>query len=121
MKSKTLIEKQLKRKTNKILVDTIILAKSNPSWIEVASILTGPDRRNKGINLVDLEKVAGKEILIIPSKVLSGGEITKKFKVAALSYSEKAKEKLLKSGCEVFTLEEMINQNKEAKGVKILK
>ena len=42
-------------------------------------------------------------------------------KVVALNFSEKAKEKLKKAGCEVRTIMEEIEKNKEAKGVKILK
>jgi large subunit ribosomal protein L18e len=121
-KSKTLIEKQLKKKNNKLLVDTIILAKRNPAWLEVASRLSGPTSKNKNVNLADLEKLSeGSEIIVVPGKVLSGGEITKKLKIAAVSYSDKAREKLIKAGCEVLSIDELINKNKDAKGVKILK
>ena len=96
MKSKTKIEKQTKRKLNPELVETIRLAKKNEKWLEVASILSSPRRERLNINLdkIDKEIKAG-ETIIIPGKVLSLGEIDKKFKIAALNFSEKAKEKLL--------------------------
>ena len=120
MKSKTKIESQLKRKTNPIIVETIILAKKNPKWIEVASVLSGPRRKRKNANLSEIEKIDS-ETIAVCGKVLSEGKISKKVKVAALDFSEKALEKLKKAGCEVNTLAEEIQKNKEAKGVKILK
>jgi large subunit ribosomal protein L18e len=119
MKSKNQIEKQLKKKTDPILIQTAILAKKNPAWIEIASILTGPRRKRKNINLSDLSKIEAKTV-VVPGKILSQGEIEKKVKVAALNFSEKAKEKLLKAGCEVVLLKDEIQKNKDAKDVKIL-
>jgi large subunit ribosomal protein L18e len=120
MKSKNQIEIQLKRKDNPLLVETIILAKKNPAWIEVASILTKPRRKQKNINLSEISNTEGK-ILVVPGKVLSQGEISKKVKIVALTFSDKAKEKLLKAGCEVVLLKDEIQKNKDAKGVVILK
>ncbi len=120
MKSKTKIEFQLKRKTNPVLVETIVLAKKNPKWMDVASILAGPKKKMKNLNVGELEKFSSEKIVVC-GKILSEGEITKKVKVAALDFSEKAKEKLKKAGCETKTILEEINDNKEAKGVLILK
>ncbi len=120
MKSKNQIEEQLKKKTDPILVETIILAKKNPSWIDVASVLTGSRRKRKNINLSEISNAEGK-IIAVPGKVLSQGEISKKIKVVALNFSDKAKEKLLKAGCEIVLLKDEIQKNKDAKDVKILK
>jgi len=120
MKSKTKIESQLKRKTSSNLVETIILAKKNPKWIEIASVLTGSRRNRNDFNLTDIEKIDG-EVIVVCGKVLSQGEISKKVKVAALNFSDKAKEKLKKAGCDTVLLIEEIQKNKDAKGVVILK
>ncbi len=120
MKSKTQIESQLKAKTNPVLVEAIILAKKNPAWLEVAYVLTGPRRKRKDFNLSEIEK-SSESIVVVCGKVLSQGEIKSKKKVVALNFSGKAKEKLLKSGCEVILLKDEIQKNKDAKGVKILK
>ncbi|MBT4376745.1 hypothetical protein HOD29_05205 [archaeon] len=119
MKSKSKIESQLKSKTNPILVETIVLAKKNPKWIEVAHVLTGSRRNKKGFNLRDVERVEGD--VVVCGKLLSQGEISKKRKIIALNFSEKAKEKLLKAGCEIILLADEIKKNKDAKGVTILK
>lgn len=120
MKSKTKIEKQLKRKTNKELVETVILAKKNKNWFKVAEIISSPKRIN--VNLSDLDKFAKNgETIVVPGKVLSNGEITKKIKVIAKSFSKKAEEKLLKSKIEISNIIKEIKKNPEAKGIKILK
>jgi len=120
MKSKTKVEFLLEKKTNPELVNTIILAKKNPKWMEVASILSGPRKKRKNVNLNELEKISS-ETVIVCGKVLSEGNISKKMKIVALSFSEKAKEKLKKAECEVKTIIEEMKINKDAKGVKILK
>ena len=122
MKSKTLIGKQLKRKKNVELVKTIIAAKKNNGWIGVAKILSGPRRNRVDINLEEINKKTEEgETIVIPGKVLSQGELNKKIKVIALSFSEKAREKLLNFKCEVSNILEEIKKNPEAKGVRIIK
>ena len=120
MKSKTQIEQQLKKKTNPILVETVILAKKNAAWLEVASLLTANRHDRRDANLSDIAKLEG-NIIAVAGKVLSQGDISKKVKVVALGFSEKAKEKLLKAGCEAVLLKDEIQKNKDAKGVVVFK
>ncbi len=122
MKSKTKISKQEQRKTNLELIETIRLAKKNKCWLEVAGIVAGSRKnwRNMNLNEIDKEVKEG-EIVVIPGKVLSQGEINKKIKIAAIGFSEKAKEKLLKSKSEVILIVDEIKKNPKCKGVKILK
>lgn len=122
IKSKTKISKQLERKTNSELVETIILAKKSPAWLEVAGILSSPRRKRANMNLNEIDKVVDKEkVILVPGKVLSEGDIDKKIKVVALGFSEKAREKLLKSGCQTLSILEEIKLNPSAKDVKVLK
>ncbi|MBU2612694.1 MAG: uL15 family ribosomal protein [Nanoarchaeota archaeon] len=120
IKSKTKVERQLKNKNNPELVETIVLAKKNPKWVEVASLLTGSRKKRRNVNLDELEGIPSQNVVVC-GKVLSDGEISKKLKVVALSFSQKAKEKLLKAGCEVSTIMEEIKKNKDALGVVVLK
>ena len=121
MKSKIKIKKQARRKTNPELVETILLAKKNPKWINVASLLSRPTKKRIDLNLEELNKlVKEKETLVIPGKVLSQGEFDKNSKIVALSFSENAKEKLSKSKIKFLTILEEIKQNPEAKGIRIL-
>ncbi len=122
VKTKTKIENQLIKKKNPELVATIILAKKNKKWLELASILSGPTRKQYSINLDEIEKQSkAGDIIVVPGKVLSVGEVKKKIRVAAINFSETAREKLLKSNCEVRLLKDEIKDNKDAKAVKIIK
>jgi|TARA_B100001971_G_scaffold197119_1_gene205525 large subunit ribosomal protein L18e len=122
MKSKTKIDKQIKKKTSKELVETIINLKKHDKWLDVARILSGSRKNMVNFNL---EKINNKtnegEIVIIPGKVLSQGEINKKIKIIAFGFSEKAKEKLSKSKIEFSSINKEIKINPTAKGIKILK
>ncbi len=122
-KSKTLIEKQLQRKTNSVLVETIIAAKKKDAWNEIAELLSRSRRNRINLNLTELNgaEAGDKDILVIPGKVLSEGNIDKKLKIVALGYSKRAKEKLLKSGCKVSSILEEIKSNPTGKDLKILR
>lgn len=89
--------------------------------MEVASILSSPRRKKREINIDSLNKENGSETIVFPGKVLSMGEIDKKLKISALHFSEKAKEKLNKAGCQVSYIADEIKKNPDAKGVKILR
>ncbi len=120
-KSNTKIEKQLQKKTNSILVETIIAAKKKEAWKKIAEILSSPRRKRIDVNIekISNEAKAG-ETIVVPGKVLSQGDIEKKIKVVAVSFSEKAKEKLLKAKCDVSDMLDEIKKNPDAKGIKIL-
>ncbi|MEM3405594.1 MAG: 50S ribosomal protein L18e [Candidatus Pacearchaeota archaeon] len=116
MKSKTKIKKQIKRKTNIFLVDSVkeLIKGKNK---EIAELLSKPRRKKIEINISEIEKKAKEgDIIIVPGKVLSSGDITKKVKIIALSFSEKAITKLKKAGCEISFIGDEIKKNKEIKG-----
>lgn len=122
VKSKNKIEKQLRKKTSPELAETIIAAKKNPEWVEISYVLSGPRKNRKDANLSEISEKTedGTKKIVVPGKVLSQGKIDKKIKVIALSFSEKAKEKLVNSGCETSGIIEEIKSNPSAKGLKIL-
>lgn len=117
--SKTKIEKRIRKKVNPFLVETLIkLKKSKP---EIAKILARPVKKQAKFNLRDIEKHGNLKSVVVLGKVLSVGDLTKKVKIVALSASEKAKEKILKSGSEFVNILEEIKKNPELKGLEILK
>jgi len=121
-KSKTLIEKQMQKKNNPELIETLFSAKKKDKWLEIAGIISGPRRKRINLNLDEINnQTKEKEKVIVPGKVLSQGEINKKIKVIALSFSEKAKEKLSKSGCEFSSILTEIKLNPSAEGIRILR
>lgn len=122
MKSKTKISKQTQRKNNSELVETIFLAKKNKEWINVASELSKPRRLIKNMNLEEIDKQTKEgESVIIPGKVLSKGDLNKKIKVIALSYSENARQKLLNNKNEINYIIDEIKKNPNASGLRLLK
>lgn len=122
VKSKTLIEKQLRRKSNPELVKTLIASKKGNKWLEVASILSRPKRNRLEVNLdkLDSEADEGKTNLV-PGKVLSQGVLSKKLNVCAMGFSVRAKEKILNAGGKVCFIDEEIKSNADAKNIQIIK
>ncbi len=120
--SKTKLKSRVKKKTNPVLVETLQEAIKHPAWKPVAALISGSTRKYASKNLfeIDKETKTGDTVIVI-GKVLSKGELTKKVKIAALSISQKAQEKLKPSKSEAVSILEEINKNPKAEGVKILR
>ncbi|MBT3691461.1 hypothetical protein HOG16_04435, partial [Candidatus Woesearchaeota archaeon] len=114
----TQIDKRIKNKRNPIVVKTIVLAKKN-GLLDLAKKLSAPGSKYTKINLDGLNSVEGDKIMVI-GKVLGEGDIERKIKISAIGFSESAKEKLKKAGCEIKTIEDEINKNKKLEGVKVI-
>ena len=82
----------MKKKTNPELAEAIFIAKKN-NLTELADAISKPIRQQAKVNLTELNNVEGDSV-IVAGKVLSIGTLDKKVKVYALSYSEKAAEKM---------------------------
>src|SRR3989344_9356614 len=96
-KSNTRVKLQAKRKTNPVISKTIYMARKNKAWKEILDILTGPSRRYSVLNLKEIDKkTTPGDTVIIPGTVLSSGELTKKLRICALSFSKSAIEKIKK-------------------------
>lgn len=115
------------KKTNPLLISLIkdLKKKSHENdvqiWKDLASRLEKSSKRYAEINLDKINNhLQNNETALIPGKVLSSGELTKKTSVAALSFSEKAKNKIKKSGGKCITIEELVKENPKGKNVRIL-
>ena len=117
MISKTKINKREKRKTNPDLAQAIFIAKKN-NLLELAKKLSGPTKKQSKVNVEDLDKIKEDKIIVV-GKVLSEGDISKKKTIYALGFSEKAKEKLKKAGCESLSILQGLKKDSKLKG-KIL-
>lgn len=121
MKSKTKIGKQILKKRNPEIVETVLAARNNEKWYRVAEILSGPRKNRVEKNIDKINGVAKEgEILVIPGKVLSVGRLDKKVNVSALSFSKSAEEKIVEAGGKISSILEEIKKNPDAKNVKIL-
>ena len=120
--NKTKIERKLRRKTNANLVKTIISAKKNAKWLEVSHLISVPRKKQVALNLDEINMAAkDNETVLVPGKVLSMGDVDKKIKIVALTFSEAAKQKLKKSKIETLSIDEEIKKNPDAKNLNILR
>ncbi len=121
MISNTKLKIRIRRKTNSELASTIKLASKQEGWSKISQILSGATRKYSSLNLfqIDKESKTG-DTIVIPGKVLSKGDLTKRIKICALAISEQAKEKLKNSKSEFIHILEEIKKNPKAEGIKIL-
>ena len=122
MISKTRIDKKMKKKTDLYLVKTIVAAKKENKWVEIAHVISGPRRKQVEVDLGEIEKNTSEgDTVVVPGKVLGEGDITKKVRVAALGFSSSAVRKLKAKKGEVVSIAEEIKINPEAQGIKVMK
>jgi large subunit ribosomal protein L18e len=95
--------------------------KKGPVWRVVAGKLSSPRHKVHTVNVAHLERVANaNDVIIVPTKLLAGGELTKPLTVAALAWSEEAGRKVMAAGGELKTLSQMVHDNPEGKGVRLI-
>ena len=114
-------------KTNPMLIGLIQELKKQsseneaPIWKDIALRLEKPSRNWPEVNLDRISKYTGeKETSLIPCKVLSTGDLTKKVSIAAWSFSEKSEEKIKKAGGKTLSIEELMKSNPKGKDIRIL-
>jgi len=92
-----------------------------PIWKDIAIRLEKSSKNWPVVNLDKIDRYIGeKETALIPGKVLSNGELTKKVSIAAWSFSEKAEEKIKKAGSKHMSIEELMKHNPKGKDIRIL-
>jgi len=121
------IRKLMKRKTNPNLVkliDELLKASAMndaPIWKDIAERLAKPKRLYAEVNVSKIQRYAKEgETIIVPGKVLGGGKITKPVTVAALSFSESARRKIIEAGGKCLTIKELLEINPTGSGVRIM-
>jgi large subunit ribosomal protein L18e len=91
-------------------------------WRELSDSLSIPSRKRVSINLSKIDKLTNEgEFVAVPGKVLGFGNLTKKVDVAALSFSQAAKNKIAQAGGKAVSLEVLLSLNPRGRAVKILR
>ena len=118
--SKRKIEKRARKKKNPNLVDAIIkIKKKNP---HIAKLLALPVKKHARVNLKKIEAMVKEgDKILIPGKILSSGNLSKKIKIVAWSASEKAKEKIAKAKAEFVHIKDELKKNPELKDFTMIK
>ncbi|MDE1845830.1 MAG: 50S ribosomal protein L18e [Candidatus Micrarchaeota archaeon] len=84
-------------------------AKNADFWKKINKWVSMPRRQRAIVNLSKLDKMAKEgEFVVVPGKVLSFGNVSHKFKIAAVEYSESAQEKLKEHGVEIVHVDKML-------------
>jgi len=92
-----------------------------PIWKDIASRLEKSSKNWPEVNLDRISRhINDKETALIPGKVLSDGELTKKVSIAAWSFSEKTEEKIKKAGGKHMSIEELLKKNPKGENIRIL-
>lgn|SRR3989338_3978017 len=90
-------------------------------WKRISEDLQKPTRQRRTANLYTLDKYAQDgETIVVPGKVLSVGNVSKKLTVAAFQFSTQAKHKIEQAKGRTLTLNELLKENPQAKNVRIL-
>ena len=100
-------------------LSTVIL--KNKFWARVSDELSASTRSRRVVNIYKINMYAQDgETIIVPGKVLSVGDLNKKVEVAALTFSEEAKQKILAAKGKTLSISELFHKNPEGKKVRIL-
>ena len=90
-------------------------------WRDVALRLEKSRSNWAEPNLSRLSRYAAEEdVVLVPGKLLGSGDVAGKPSVAAYSVSIGARSKIEAAGGRVLTIRELMNENPDGKGVRIL-
>lgn len=92
-----------------------------PVWRVIADRLGSSRRAHRveaGLWRIAKNTQAG-DVICIPGKVLSDGEITHKVTIGSIGISANALQKLQQAGCEWMSIDALLDKYPDAKGVKI--
>lgn len=107
----------------KNLIDKLkVLGNKNnvPLWKRIARDLERPTRIRRKVNIYKINKYTREnEIALVPGKVLSMGELTKKVTVASYQFSDAAKEKINSVG-KTISISELIKEDPKGKRIRII-
>ena len=93
-----------------------------PIWRDIADGLEKPSSRWAEVNLGELERLVEEgETVVIPGKLLGGGNITKAVTVASYRCSGEAKRKLEGAGGRAITLLDLIGSNPTGAEVRLMR
>lgn len=91
-------------------------------WESIAELIAKPRRKRVAVNISRLNRYTEKnETVAVPGKVLGAGEIDHSIKVAAFTFSEKAKAKIKAAKGKCLSFFELAKKNPKGLNVKIIR
>lgn len=96
-------------------------AKESRFWKRVEEILSRPRSRRVEVNIGKIARLTKPgDRVVVPGKVLGGGNIKHNVTIAALSFSSAALNKLKAAGCTIMRIDEFTKIEPKGSGVKII-
>ena len=93
-----------------------------PLWKAISKQLQKPSRNRGTVNLSKISRYTEKgDLVAVPGKVLSSGDLKHEVTIAALSFSEYAREKIEKANGKAVTFYQLMDQFPKGTDVKIMK
>jgi len=90
-------------------------------WKDLAGRLERSNRRQAEVNLSQINRhTSPDEMVLVPGKVLGSGALDHKIQVAALSFSESAREKIGTAGGECLAITDLMEKVPKGSGVRII-
>ncbi len=104
-----------------LLAELEVHARKSDFWRRVVEDLKKPTRQRREVNVYKINEYAQDgETILVPGKVLSVGDLTKKVDVAALNFSADARRKITDAKGKVLSVKQLLEQNPQGKKVRIL-
>ncbi len=95
--------------------------KGVPIWRDIALRLERPSRNHAEVNLSRINRYTQeKDTILVPGKVLGAGELNHQLTVAAVSFSDNARNKITATGGSCLTIEELMNMNPQGSRIRIM-
>jgi large subunit ribosomal protein L18e len=95
-------------------------AKDSSFWKRIADDLERPSRIRRLVNIHGIQRnTQDNDVIIVPGKVLSDGELDHKVTVAAFKFSKSAEDKIKNAGGKPISIFDVLKE-KDAKKIKII-
>jgi large subunit ribosomal protein L18e len=92
-----------------------------PIWKSLENELSGSRSNRREVNVSELANITkNNEVVMVPGKVLGAGAIGHRLTVCTFSISEIAAKKIIDSGGKIITLDYLIENYPDGKGVRII-
>ena len=117
----------MRQKTNPQITQLIINLKEKSYtekaaiWKDIAHKLERSTRRHAEVNLSQINRHSKTdELVLVPGKVLGSGVLDHKVQIAALNFSEKAKDKIDNAGGKCLEINQLMEKNPTGSNVRII-
>ena len=90
-------------------------------WRVISRLVNRPRRVKAEINLSTINRnTKARDVVVVPGKVLASGELGHEVSVAALSFSEVARQKIEKAHGKAMTISELTSKYPKGTNIKIM-